>query len=912
VSVRNLDKLFAPERVAVIGAGMDRDGVGHVVLGNLLEGDFEGVVYPVNPRRESVHGVQAYAAVGDTPEVPDLAVVCTPAAAVPDVVEACGEAGVGAVAVLSAGFREAGAEGARLEREVGARAAAFDGLPVLGPNCLGLLVPRLGLNASFAQAAPRDGHVAFVTQSGALASSVIDWAIAERIGFSHVVSLGNMLDVDLGDVIDYLGQSPATHSIILYVETVTNPRKFMSAARAFARGKPLVAYKAGRFPASAQASISHTGAMAGEDSVYDAAFERAGIVRVDRIEEVFATVGLLARQRPPAGPRLGIVTNAGGPGVMAADALLARGGALAELAPDSTRALAAALPPSASVSNPVDVLGDAPPERFGAAVTTLLADPGVDAVLTILTPQAMTDPAHAAEAVVAARGATRKPLLAAWLGGASVERGRRALADAGVAAYDYPEQAVEAFMHLVAYARNRRILTETPRALPVRFAPDRGRVEALMATGAGAGDGLLSEAAAKSLLDAYGIPVTTPLPARDQDEAVAVAERIGFPVVLKVSSPDITHKSDAGGVAVGIETPGAVRAAFDRIVGSVASSRPAARLEGVTVQSMVSTPGSELLLGARRDETFGAVLVLGAGGVAAEVLGDRSLALPPLNERLARRMLESLRTWPLLRGYRGRPPADLDALLEVLMRFSHLVADHPEIQEIEANPLLATGAGAIALDARAVIDRDLVEHPPPPFSHLAIRPYPQEYTREIVTAGGLPVTLRPIKPEDEPMWRAMLSACSLETIHRRFRGMVKHSHEMAARYCFIDYDRELAIVAELEEDGARRLAGVGRLVADPDHRNAEYAVLVADPWQGRGLSDALTHYCLEIATRWGVDLVYAETTPDNTRMLAVLRAHGFEVEGRPREGVVVGRRGTRTAPPADLGYLRCQPTSPRG
>jgi acetyltransferase len=504
----------------------------------------------------------------------------------------------------------------------------------------------------------------------------------------------------------------------------------------------------------------------------------------------------------------------------------------------------------------------------------------------------MTDPAGAAEAVVEARGATRKPLLAAWLGGASVERGLRTLADAGVAAYDYPEQAVEAFMHLVAYARNRKILNETPRALPVKFALDPGKVDALTATIAAGEDGVLSEAASKSLLDAYGIPVAEPLPARDEDEAVAVSERIGFPVVLKVDSPDVTHKSDVGGVAVGVETEAEVRAAFRRILRSVAESRPAARLAGLTVQPMVSTPGSELLLGARRDPTFGAVIVLGAGGIAAELLGDRSLGLPPLNERLARRMLESLRTWPLLCGYGGRPPADLDTLLEVLMRFSHLVANHPEIQEIEANPLLVTAEGAVALDARAIVDRELVTHRPPPFSHLAIRPYPEEYTREVVTAGGLAVTLRPIKPEDEPLWRDMLSACSLESIHSRFRGLVKHSHETAIRYCFIDYDRELAIVAEVEHDGERRLAGVGRLVADPDHRNAEYAVLVADPWQGRGLSDALTHFCLEIAERWGVGLVYAETTPDNTRMLAVLRAHDFEVEGRPREGVVVGRRAT--------------------
>jgi acetyltransferase len=878
--------------VAVVGAGADPSGVGHVVLANLLEGGFGGVVYPVNPKREAVHGVQAYASLADTPAAPDLAVVCTPAATVPGIVEQCGERGVGAVAVLSAGFRETGPEGAALEREVARRAAAHDGLRVLGPNCLGLIVPRAALNASFAGQMPADGQIAFVTQSGALATSVIDWASAEQIGFSHVVSLGNMLDVDLGDLIDYLGHDGRTRAIVLYVENITDPRKFMSAARAFSRTKPIVAYKAGRFPASAKATVSHTGAMAGEDSVYDAAFERAGIVRVTRIEEVFATAELLARERAPSGPRLAIVTNAGGPGVMAADALLENHGVLAEPSAETGEALAEALPPSASASNPVDVLGDAPPERYAVAVSALLADPGVDAVLVVLTPQKMTDATAAARAVVEARGASRKPLLAAWLGGPAVAEGLRLLARAGVAAYDYPEQAVEAFMHLVAYARNLETLHETPRSLPVTFALDRGRVKELMATILSEADGTLSEASSKSLLDAYEIPVTRPLPAPDADAAVAVADRIGYPVVLKVRSQDITHKTDVGGVATGIDTADEVRAAFERILASAGERAPEARLRGVSVQPMVTTPGYELVLGARRDPTFGAVIMVGAGGVAAEVLGDRALGLPPLNERLARRMLESLRIWPLLHGHRGRPAVDLDRLLELLIRFSHLVADYPEIEEAEVNPLLASPEGAVALDARAVVDQSLVGAPPARFSHLAIRPYPEEYIRRMTTDAGLETTLRPIKPEDEPLWHDMLAACSLDSIRMRFRGLVKHTHEMATRYCFIDYDRELAIVAEIEEDGGRKLAGVGRLVADPDHRDAEYAVLVADPWQGKGLSTALTDYCLEIAESWGVGLVYAETTPDNNRMIAVLRRHGFEVEREPEEGLVVGTRAT--------------------
>ncbi len=894
MSVRNLNNLFDPTHVAVVGAGGERTQLGHIVLRNLVDAGFEGVIYPINPSHESVGGVQAYASIAETPAKPELAIVCTPAAAVLDIVRECGESGVAAIAVLSAGFREAGAEGAELERRVAEELARHDGVRLLGPNCLGLIVPRLGLNASFAGAMPSDGHVAFVSQSGALATCVIEWALAEQVGFSYVVSLGNMLDVDLGDVIDYLGQDGRTRSIILYVESVTDPRKFMSAARAFARSKPIIVCKAGRFAASAKAAVSHTGAMVGEDAVYDAAFRRAGLVRVQRIEDVFATAELLARERPVRRAGLAIVTNAGGAGVIAADALLARGGMLAEIEPATLAALDAVLPPAWPHANPIDVLGDAPPQRFADAVKAALGDGEVDAVLVILTPQAMTDATATADAVLAARRDSKKPVLAAWMGGDSVRAGIERLTAGGTAAYTYPEQAVDAFMDLVSYARNLETLHETPRTIPVSFALDRGRAKELMGAVLAEGRGVLSETASKTLLDAYEIPVTKPLPALSAHDAVEVATRIGYPVVLKVRSSEIAHKTDVGGVELGLASDEDVRAAYERIVASVGERRPEVEVQGVTVQPMAQTSTAsnwELVLGARKDPTFGAVILLGAGGTAAEVLHDQAIDLPPLNERLALAMLKSLRIWPLLAGHRGRPGVDLDALLEVVMRFSYLVADYPEISEIEINPLLVGANGAVALDARAVVDQSLVGRPPPPFSHLAIRPYPEEYTRAATTAGGLDVTLRPIKPEDEPLWHEMLDACSLESIRMRFRSLVKHTHEMATRYCFTDYDRELAIVAELQaQDGAPKLVGVGRLVADPDHRNAEYAVLVADPWQGRGLSDLLTDYCLEIARSWGIGTVYAETSPDNSRMIAVLKTHGFTVTRRVEEGIVVGER----------------------
>ncbi len=896
MSVYNLENLFSPHRVAVVGAGREPSQLGHIVLRNLVDAGFDGVVYPINPGRESVSGIQAYPSIADTPAKPDLAIVCTPAASVPDVVSACGERGVPAIEVLSAGFREAGAEGSQLEQRVREELARYEGMRLLGPNCLGLIVPRLRLNASFAKTMPIDGHIAFVSQSGALATSVIDWAAAQQIGFSQVVSIGNMVDVDLGDLIDFLAQDAHTRAIFLYIETVTQPRKFMSAARAFSRTKPIIVYKAGRFAASAQAAVSHTGAMVGEDAVYDAALRRAGAVRVGRIEDVFAAVELLARERPIHLSRLAVVTNAGGPGVMAADALLARDGELAELQPATLKALDEVLPEAWSHGNPVDVLGDAPAKRYGEAVKTVLADDDVDAVLTILTPQAMTDASATADAVLAARQGSPKPVLAAWMGGQSVREGRQRLGAGGVAAYDYPEQAIGALMDLVSYGRNLETLHETPRSIPVGFAIDRQRAKELMTAVLAEGTGVLSETSSKALLDAYEIPFTKPLPALSADDAVVAAEQMGYPVVLKVRSPDVTHKTDVGGVELRLADAAAVRAAFDRIVASVRERRPEAEIQGVTVQPMVRTSGGyELVLGARKDPIFGAVILLGAGGVATEVLRDQALELPPLNERLALGMLQSLRIWPLLDGHRGRRAIDLDALLQVVMRFSYLVADYPELSEIEINPLLVSADGAIALDARAVVDQSLVGREMLPFSHLAIRPYPEEYTREAKTSGGLNVTLRPIRPEDEPAWHEMLDVSSDETISQRFSSMVRHTHEFATRFCFIDYDRELAIVAEVEsEDGSRKLAGIGRLVADAARLRAEYAVLVADPWQRRGLGDLLTSYCVETAPSWGhswgIRSVCAETGIGNANMIAVFQKQGFKLTRRANEGIVFVER----------------------
>jgi acetyltransferase len=889
VSIQNLNKIFDPHRVAVIGASDTPTSVGYTVLRNLVGSGFRGVVYPVNAKRESVQGIQAYKDIESLPHAPDLAVICTPSPTVPGLVRSLGEAGTRGIVIISAGFREIGAEGRKLEQQVLAEQAKFPGMRILGPNCLGIIVPAISLNASFAAATPQKGHIGFISQSGALCTSVLDWAIDEGIGFSYFVSVGNMLDVSMADLIDYFGSATETRSIILYIESLAHAREFMSATRAFSRTKPIVAYKAGRFSESAAAAASHTGAMAGVDAVYEAAFQRAGIVRIFEVDDMFDCAELLARQHPPRGDRLAIITNAGGPGVMTTDALIALDGDLAKISDDTIQKLNECLPPFWSHGNPVDVLGDAPPDRFAKALEIVIKDEGVDAVLVILTPQAMTDPTATAHAVGKVAAKAHKPVLAAWMGGSMVREGLQILNEAGIPSYTAPEKAIRAFMHLVSYARNLEILHETPRDLPVSFTLDRKRLRGVFNTILTEGSEVLSENVSKAFLEAYEIPVTKPHLARTADEAVEIAETEGYPVVLKIHSPQITHKTDVGGVRLNLSSEQAVRAAFDKMIADASDQRPDADIVGATVQKMVSYPNSfELILGTKRDPIFGSVILVGMGGTAAEVFQDRALALPPLNEALTRRMLRSLKSWPLLKGYRGKPGANLDRLIEVIIRFSYLVADYPQIKELDVNPLLVTPEEVIALDARVVVDRDAVAHSVRPFAHLAIRPYPEEFVTTRKLNDGTEVILRPIKPEDEPMWHELLGSCSTQSLWFRFSYLFKETtHEMAARYCFVDYDREIGIVAEVEEDGQRKLIGVGRLVADVNHHAAEYAVIVVDRWHGHGLGGLLTSYCEEVAKKWGVKKIVAETSKDNARMIATFRNRGFELNDDQEEDVVI-------------------------
>jgi acetyltransferase len=599
----------------------------------------------------------------------------------------------------------------------------------------------------------------------------------------------------------------------------------------------------------------------------------------------------LARQQPPKGDRLAIITNAGGPGVMTTDALIEREGKLAKLSAETMDQLNAFLPTCWSHGNPVDVLGDAPPERFAKAVEIVLKDKEVDAILVILTPQAMTDPTATARAVAEVTKGARKPVLAAWMGGRVVGDGCQVLSEAGIPAYTTPEQGVRAFMHLVTYARNLQILHETPRDMPVEFTLDRQRLRGVFNTILTEGEDILSENVSKAFLEAYEIPVTKPQSARTAAEAVDVARQIGYPVVMKIHSPQITHKTDVGGVALNLTNDDELRRAFDKMVARAKQKRPDAEIRGVTVQKMITYPNSfELIMGTKKDPVFGSVIMVGMGGTAAELFQDRALGMPPLNESLARRMLESLKSWPLLQGYRGKPGANIDRLIEIIMRFSYLVADYPEIKELDINPLLVTSEDVMALDARVVIDREMVVRTVRPYAHLAIRPYPEEFVAERKMKDGTPVVLRPIKPEDEPMWHELLANCSTQSIWFRFSYLFKQTtHEMAARYCFIDYDRELGIVAEVEEEGQRKLIGVGRLVADMNKESAEYAVIVVDRWHGHGLGGQLTDYCLEVAKRWGVRQVVAEVSTENSRMLATFRNRGFDCNDQEQDVVLVSK-----------------------
>ncbi len=882
-AVHPLDPIFHPETVAVVGASVKPGSVGSIIMRNLTENAFNGVVYPVNPKRRAVHGIHCYPTLADVPEPIDLAVIATPAATVPGLMEQCVQQGVKGAIIISAGFSELGEEGRALEQRIADIARGH--LRIIGPNCLGVIHPPYGLNASFAASMPKPGHIALLSQSGAICTSILDWAREVNVGFSSFISVGSMVDVDFGDLIDYFGEDPRTRSLILYMESIGDVRRFLSAARAVARTKPIIVVKAGRHEAGARAAASHTGALAGADAVFDAAFRRAGVLRVTTISELFNMAEILATQSAPRGPSLAIITNAGGPGVMATDALMLQGGQLAELTPETMDALNAALPPYWSRSNPIDILGDANPERYRTAVDICIRDPAVDGLLVLLTPQAMTDPTETARQLLPFARAHNKPILTSWMGGTEVQEGRRILNMADFPTFSSPEEAIQSFLHMVQYRRNQELLYETPEALPGDWAPDTERVQKTIDAVTREKRLLLTEDEAKDMLAAYGIPVTRTIPCRSADEAVAAAREIGYPVVLKLLSKTITHKTDVGGVRLNLADESAVRGAFTAIQARLEQLGRSDEFEGVTVQPMITAKGYELIIGSSVDRQFGPVILFGAGGVLVEIFKDRALALPPLNRALARRLMERTRIYEALRGARGIA-VDLEALETLLVRFSQLVADFREIAEIDINPLLSSSEGVIALDARVLLasPEALAKGPP----RLAIMPYPNKYTAPFELKDGRRILVRAIRPEDEPLIVEFHAGHSERTLRMRFFGMVRVlTRENLIRLCHLDYDRELALVGiHHDENHKPHIVGVSRYYLRPELGIAEFALVVGDAWQRQGIGRHLMERLIEVARDRGVKQLSGQVLADNDPMLKLLTQLGFRVEPTQDPAVV--------------------------
>jgi acetyltransferase len=879
MSVRHLNHFFAPGSVAVIGASKRPGSVGATVLANLASGGFKGPIWPVNPKYRDIEGLPAWRDVADLPQAPELAVICTPALTVPGIIAVLGARGCKAAVVLSAGL-DARAPGGRSLRQLMLDAARPHLLRILGPNCVGLLVPGRGLNASFAPVAALPGRLAFVAQSGALVTAVLDWARERRIGFSCFVSLGDGSDIDFGDLLDYLAGDAGTDAILLYAESVRQARKFMSAARSAARAKPTLIVKAGRVAEAAHAAFSHTGALAGSDLVYDAALRRAGMLRVYTTAELFDAVAILAQPRRPAGPRLAILTNGGGPGVMATDALVTGGGSLAPLAPATVERLSSALPPTWSHGNPVDIIGDAPAARYRLALQTLLDDPALDAVLLIHAPTAIVPSADIARALLPLLRAAEKPVLCCWLGGASVAQARSLCEQAGIPVFDTPEGAVRGFLELVDYGRNQQLLMQVPPACllaPPDRAAARRRIAALLAQGSTA----VGEADAKAILAAYGIPVVATEIVRDAAGALAAARRIGYPVALKILSPDIVHKTDVGGVVLDLADEGELARALDAMSERVRAARPQARIAGFTVQAMARRARAhELIVGISTDPVFGPVVLFGQGGVAVEVTQDQAIGLPPLNRVLAADLVGRTRAARLLAGFRDYPRADMDSLHDVLVRVGQLAADLPELAELDINPLLADADGVVALDARM----RLVPVPPgqDPLARLAILPYPEELERQVASAAG-PLTLRPIRPEDASAHEAFFHALTPEDVHYRMFGMVRElSPAQLARFTQIDYAREMAFIASRRtpEGGAETL-GVVRVAIDPDNTVGEFAIVVRSDLKARGLGRLLMDCMIDYCRARGLALVRGAALAANTRMHALARACGFQLLPAP-------------------------------
>jgi acetyltransferase len=872
----NLDSIFNPKSIALIGASDEEGSVGYILMKNLTEMGYTGQVLPVNIHKQEILGLKAYPSVSKLPKIVDLAIIATPASTVPDIIEECGICGIKGIIIISAGFKEAGASGKALEMRILEIKNKYN-MRIIGPNCLGIIHPDINLNATFIPKKQKPGSIAFISQSGALGSAILDLAVHENIKFSNFVSVGSMIDVNFGDLIDYFGTDPKTRSILMYIEGITDARKFMSAARHFSRTKPIIVVKSGRSVESAKAAASHTGAITGEDMVYDAAFKRAGIVRVKDIADLFNCAEAIGKQPLPRGPNLAIITNAGGPGVMASDAIIALGGKLAQLSTATIEKLNSVLPPHWSKGNPVDILGDAKAKRYEEAAQACFTDENVDGVLIIYTPQGGSDPAEIAEKIMDLYKTNKysKPYLTSFMGYEDVEKANQILTENGVPTYSTPEQAVATYMYMYQYKRNLELLYETPIELPVDSVPPKQPLLSIIRNALKEDRYTLTETESKKFLEYYNIPVVKTKVAKTADEAAISASQTGYPVAIKILSPQITHKTDAGGVKLDVNSETELRWAFDEIIQSVKEHNPDAQIQGVTVQKMIKKTGVEIIIGAKTDSLFGPVIMFGRGGIDVEIYKDVAIGLLPLNQTLARRMMEETKVYQILKGYRNHPPAKIKLLEEIIVRFSQMMIDFPQLKEFEINPLFIDESEALALDSRGVIAMENIK----PHENLVISPYPEKYISLWKLRDGRTVILRPIKPEDEPLWLEMFHNFSQESVHFRvFQTIIDPPHEYSVRYCNIDYDRELAIVAEIEEDGKRKMLGVVRLNISPSEKTGEISFIVTDTMQGQGLGSKMVDYMIEISKDKKLEIINAIMLPDNYKAIKLLGEMGFTIE----------------------------------
>lgn len=876
--IEGLDKIFNPKRIAVVGASDKEGSVGFRLIKNLIGAGFRGFVYPVNPFSPSVQGITAYPNVKKIPRQVDLAIIATPAHLVRQIVEECGESGVTGIIILSSGFSETGPEGKALEEDIMKVKNAYN-MRIVGPNCLGVMHTEIRLNATFAYKMAKPGKIAFISQSGALCACVLDWAAQANVGFSYFVSVGSMVDVDFADLIDYFGVDPKTRSMVLFIEAIKDARRFMSAARRFAAIKPIIVIKAGKSSNGMKAAASHTGAVTGEDTIYDAAFRRSGIIRVDEITDLFNCSEFLATQSIPKGPNLTIITNAGGPGVMATDFLTSRGGKLAPLSDEIIGALDEVLPSYWSRSNPIDICEDATVERFRKALEICFRNPHTDGFLIVYTPIGAAGPIETAKALLEIPKNARKPILTSWLGEEDVRDARDLLRRNGIPTYPTPEQAISTFMYTYQYAKNLELLYETPEELPISLLVNKRSLRKILERATKEGREILTEPESKGFLEAFGIPTAKAHIAKTAKEAASVASTIGYPIVMKILSPQITHKTDFGGVVLNITSGFQVERCFEDLVNQIKEGNPAIKIEGVTVQPMIEKDGYELIVGSKKDRVFGSVIIFGTGGVGVELFKDISVGFPPLNQTLARRMIEQTKAHELLEGYGNRRPANRKLLEEVLVKFSQLIIDFPSIKEADINPLLVDESGAVALDARIVIDPNRVFAETKPYEHLVIKPYPTKYVTECATRDRKKVLLRPIKPEDESLVADLFRTLSEETMRFGFFPIVKETpHRTLASYCNIDYDRELTIAAERTEEGARKIVGIVRLVVEPDEKRGEIAVVVGDPWQNLGLGSKMFDHIINIGKDIGLRTIFGEILAENTKMLHLCKKRGFEIK----------------------------------